>query len=94
MTSQEKLINMAKSYVGYIEKKSNKELDSFTANAGLNNYTAFARDYKTVSGIDAQAQPWCDVFVDMMFVYTFGANNAKKNAWRFFGIYTDISKLF
>lgn len=77
MNAQENLIRIAKSYVGYIEKKSNKDLDDFTANAGMNNYTSFARDYKTASGINAQAQPWCDVFVDMMFIYTFGAEKAK-----------------
>lgn len=78
MTAQEKLINMAMSYVGYIEKKSNKDLDSFTANAGSNNYTAFARDYKEVSGLDVQGAAWCDTYVDMMFVYTFGAVMAKE----------------
>ena len=78
MTAREKLINTAISYVGYIEKASNKNLDDFTANAGTNNYTSFARDYKSVSGIDVQAQPWCDCFVDMMFVYTFGAVKAKE----------------
>lgn len=78
MTPQERLINMAMSYVGYNEKKSNKNLDDFKANSGYNNYTAFARDYKEVSGIDAQGQPWCDCFVDMMFVYTFGAVRAKE----------------
>lgn len=77
MTAQEKLINMAKSYIGYIEKKSSKDLDDFTANAGLSNYTKFARDYKTVSDIDVQGQPWCDVFVDMMFVYSFGKDIAE-----------------
>ena len=78
MTAQERLIKTAMSYVGYIEKKSNKELDSFTANAGSNNYTAFARDYKEVSGLDVQGAAWCDTWVDMMFVYTFGAVMAKE----------------
>lgn len=78
MTPQDRLISTAMSYVGYIEKKSNKDLDDFTANAGKNNYTAFARDYKEVSGLDVQAQAWCDTFVDMMFVYAFGADMAKE----------------
>lgn len=72
------LIEMSKSYIGYVEKKSNRYLDDFTANAGLENYTKFARDYKKYTGIDVQGQPWCDVFVDMMFIYTFGVQNAKK----------------
>jgi len=78
MTAADKLIATAKSYVGYIEKKNSKNLDDFTANAGKNNYTMFARDYKTATGINAQAQPWCDVFVDMMFIYTFGTEIAEK----------------
>ena len=78
MNAVERLIDTAKSYVGYIEKASNNNLDDFTANAGKNNYTAFARDYKQISGINAQGQPWCDVFVDMMFIYTFGAECARK----------------
>ena len=78
MTAEEKLTQMARSYIGYNEKASNKDLDDFKANSGYNNYTAFARDYKQVCGIDVQAQAWCDVFVNMMFVYSFGAEKAQK----------------
>lgn len=77
MTAIEKLLKTAKEYVGYIEKKSNYKLDDFTANAGLNNYTKFARDYKKYTGIDVQGQPWCDTFVDMMFIYAFGKDVAE-----------------
>jgi len=77
MTPQEKLINTAMSYVGYIEKKSPDNLDDFTGNAGSGNYTSFARDYKTYTNIDVQGQPWCDVFVDIIFIYTFGADVSK-----------------
>ena len=41
-----KLINRALTWDGYLEKKSNRDLDDFTANAGNKNYTCFARDYK------------------------------------------------
>ena len=34
-----KLIQIAKNEVGYLEKKSNAQLDSKTGNAGSNNYT-------------------------------------------------------
>ena len=34
MTAIEKVINLAKSEVGYLEKASNRDLDSKTANAG------------------------------------------------------------
>ena len=34
-----KLIEQALSWNGYLEKKSNRDLDNFTANAGNKNYT-------------------------------------------------------
>ena len=33
------VIKVAESQIGYLEKKSNADLDSFTGNAGSNNYT-------------------------------------------------------
>ena len=45
-----KLIDQAKSWDGYLEKKSNRDQDNFTANAGNKNYTCFARDYKLHTG--------------------------------------------
>lgn len=50
------VINRACYWTGYLEKKSNKDLDSFTANAGKDNYTCFARDYKVHTGQNFQAQ--------------------------------------
>ena len=44
----EKLIGQARSW--YLEKKSNRDLDNFTANAGNKNYTCFPRDYKLHTG--------------------------------------------
>ncbi|MDO4295000.1 MAG: CHAP domain-containing protein [bacterium] len=72
------LIQTAASWIGYLEKKSNKDLDSYTENAGSNNYTCFARDYSTHIGTNLQAQPWCAVFVSEMFVQAFGLSVAKK----------------
>ena len=64
MSAAEKLIHIAKEEVGYLEKKSMKDLDHKTANAGTNNYTKYARDlYPSLQG-----QPWCDMFVDWCFV--------------------------
>lgn len=77
------LIDKAVSWTGYLEKKSNKDLDNFTANAGSNNYTCFARDYKTHTGYSLQAQPWCAMFVSEVFVQMFGlylANNLLAGA--------------
>lgn len=38
------VINVAKGEIGYLEKASNSNLDSKTANAGQNNYTKYWRD--------------------------------------------------
>lgn len=64
----DKLLAIAKAEVGYMEKKSNKYLDSFTANAGSNNYTKYWRDIKS----SWQTQPWCACWVTWCFVEAFG----------------------
>lgn len=72
------VIAEAKKWVGYCEKKSNADLDSFTGNAGKKNYTRFNRDYVAATG-DGSAQPeeWCGIWLSMMFVYAFGLTAAK-----------------
>lgn len=57
--SAKEMVDVALSQVGYLEKASNYDLDSFTGNAGSNNYTKYARDIWP----SLQAQPWCDIFV-------------------------------
>lgn len=67
-----KLLSVAQAELGYIEKNSNNQLDSKTANQGNKNYTKYARDlYPSLQG-----QPWCDMFVDWCFVQAFGRVNA------------------
>lgn len=80
MSAAERLVARADSYVGYLEKASNKYLDDFTKNAGDKNYTCFGRDYTALvnDGNNWNGQPWCDMFVDMMFVKEFGEAMAKK----------------
>lgn len=39
------LIAVARSQIGYLEKKSNAKLEKFTANAGNKNFTKYNRDY-------------------------------------------------
>lgn len=74
-----KLIETALSEVGYLEKKTNNNLDSKTANSGSKNYTKYARDMmKYSAGIYANGYAWCDTFVDWCFVQAFGANKAKS----------------
>lgn len=76
--ASEDLIKTAKKWTGYLEKKSNKDLDSFLSNAGSNNYTCFARDYYKHTGYNLQAQPWCAMYVSECFVQAFGLETAKK----------------
>lgn len=77
MTANE-VIKIAIAEEGYLEKISNRDLDSKTGNAGYNNFTKYARDYRAMSGIDVQGQPWCDVFVDWCFCKAFGVEAARK----------------
>lgn len=69
-----KLIGQALSWDGYLEKKSNRDLDDFTANAGNKNYTCFARDYREHTGQNLQGQPWCAMYVSEIF--------SRLSAWR------------
>ena len=74
MSAIDKLIQIANAEVGYLEKSSNSQLDSKTANAGIANYTKYWRDIKP----EYQGQPWCACFVTWCFVNAFGKNNAQK----------------
>lgn len=59
-------IEIAKAEIGYLEKASNNDLDSKTANAGKNNYTKYARDLHKAGYYLANKQglAWCDMFFD------------------------------
>lgn len=75
------VIKLAQAEIGYLEKASNKDLDSKTGNAGANNFTKYARDLDAVSGFyngKKQGYAWCDVFVDWLFYKAFGAEEAKR----------------
>lgn len=74
MNAINKLIQIAKNETGYLEKASNSQLDSKTANAGENNYTKYWRDIKP----DYQGQPWCAAFVSWCMMKAFGLDTAKK----------------
>ena len=67
--------------VGYIEKKSNAQLDSKTANAGYNNYTKYARDLDKIGyfyNTPKQGYPYCDVTFDWAMVQAFGVKKAME----------------
>lgn len=72
------LIKVAKNENGYLEKKSNSNLDSKTGNAGSNNYTKYWRDIKNWGLGNLQGSYWCAAFVFWCFVKTFGLATAKK----------------
>jgi len=69
--SVQDLIDVAQNEVGYLEKETNSQLDSKTANAGDKNYTKYARDYAAWGFGNYQGQPWCDVFVSWCFKEAF-----------------------
>lgn len=78
MTAAE-VIQVAVAEEGYLEKKSNSQLDSKTANAGSNNYTKYERDLvKWIGSPFAQGVAWCMMFVVWCFVKAFGKEAAKK----------------
>ena len=87
MKSIEKVLSIARQEIGYLEKRSNSQLDSKTANAGSNNYTKYARDlYPSLQG-----QPWCDMFVDWCMVQAFGQVTARQLLGGGFSAYTPTS---
>lgn len=69
-----KVIAVAMEEVGYLEKETNSQLDSDTANAGDANYTKFARDLDNLGFYNGRKNgyAWCDVFVDWCFVTAYG----------------------
>lgn len=76
-----KVIALAMSEVGYLEKKSNDQLDDKTANAGSANFTKYARDLDAIGDFyngKKNGYAWCDVFVDWLFVKCFGVESALK----------------
>lgn len=77
----EKVLDLARSEIGYHEKASNSQLDDPTANSGGANWTKYA------AYIDANPEfyngkkngyAWCDVFVDYLFVKCFGFETGRN----------------
>ena len=78
--AKKRLIETAEAEDGYLEKATNAQLDSKTANAGRNNYTKYARDHAKWGTYQSPKQglPWCDMFVDWIFITTFGFDLGMK----------------
>lgn len=62
--------------VGYLEKRSNANLDSKTGNAGYGNYTKYSRDVNNWGLMGCQGQPWCATYQFWICVKTFGKAKA------------------
>lgn len=77
MTKQElvkKVLDLARSELGYREKASNSNLDDKTANAGGANWTKYARDLDRTNWYNGgkNGYAWCDIFYDWLFYKCFG----------------------
>ena len=66
------VVAVAKYYVGYLEKRSDSQLDNFSANVGNNNYNIFAKyfdeQWTDFYNTKKQGQPYCDIFNDFCHV--------------------------
>lgn len=77
----QKVISVARSEIGYLEKASNSQLDSKTANPGSNNWTKYAAYLDGLGNVyngKKNGYAWCDVFVDYCFIYPFGFDLGMK----------------
>lgn len=68
--------------IGYLEKKTNSQLDNPTANAGSNNWTKYANffDKECPNWYNGKKNgyAWCDMFVDYCFHKAFGHEDALR----------------
>lgn len=81
MNEVDKVINIALGELGYLEKKTNSNLDSKTDNAGSNNYTKYARDLDNVKDFyngKKNGFAWCSVFVAWCFYKAVGTDRARE----------------
>lgn len=72
--AKKRVLDIARAEIGYLEKRSNSQLDDKTANAGSNNYTKYWRDVKP----EWNGQAWCAVFVSWVLMQAFDKTTATK----------------
>lgn len=78
-------VDSFRKWVGYHEKATNSQLDSFTANAGSGNYNRFSalidnlrsQGYNVYNG-RKNGYPWCDASFDCNMIECFGVEMAQK----------------
>ena len=86
MGAVERLLEKARSQVGYLEKSKAAYdadpgvLDDFKRGAGMDNYTKYARDQWKVKYFNSSKQgvAWCAVFVGWCFLECFGKDAALR----------------
>lgn len=80
MSEIEKILEIANSEVGYLEKASREYLKEKTKNAGDKNYTKYAEEMDALNVYNGikQGYPWCNVFVDWCFVQAVGVERARE----------------
>ncbi len=76
-------IALREDWLDYLEKATGKDLGDMTPagkrrNAGYNNYTLYAKWYKTHTGENYQGQPYCATGESMGYVQAYGLEKAKK----------------
>ena len=85
----DKVLSIALAEEGYLEKASDKDLYSKTANPGFNNYQKYGKEMHALqpSNMDYPAA-YCDAFVDWCMYKAFGADIARKVLCGTFDDYT------
>lgn len=77
---RQKLIDVAMAEIGYLEKKSESQLDNREVNAGQKNFNKYARDLDAIQSYyyhdRKQGLNWCDIFCDWCFVKAYGVNDS------------------
>lgn len=74
-----KVIEIEKSWIGYIEKASNARLEEKTANKGTGNYQRFSRIVDRAGLMGCQGQAWCGSFQFACEIEAYGLDQALKN---------------
>lgn len=74
------VVKIANQELGYLEKETNSQLYSKTANAGDENYTKYAKELYEAGYYNGNKNgyAWCDVCVDWFFYKAFGKDIGQK----------------
>lgn len=86
MKSVKDVVDISTQEIGYLEKKSNKDLYDKTKNAGYGNFTKYAYevDLKYPDWYNGKKNgfQWCTVFFDWTMIKAYGVEHARKMLYR------------